>query len=273
MTVCSTSPSSLYDLAPMVNYRESKIVGAFKPMTDELTLQAVRNNAEWCDAVCRANGVPGEMFDDLWVNWHRTPTFYPNAVTLTENGSGTQIECIRELSKSGNTADIGIKDSFCSLDLAPLGFVIWFNAEWIYRQSSLAAPDDHLGGVAWRKIESASDLMDWEAAWNINNDEPVHIFKPSLLTDKNIAFFAAYHNQRIVAGGIANKTGDVVGISNIFTPKGAAQDFWSNFTRVVMEAFPGFALVGYERDAELEIAHNLGFQSIGALRVWGKHIE
>jgi hypothetical protein len=242
-------------------------------MADELTIQAARNNAEWCDAVCCAYGVPGEIFDDLWMNLHPTPPFYPNAVTLTENGSEIQTEHIRELLKSGITADIGIKDSFCSLDLAPLGFVVWFTAEWLYRHASLAAPDIPLDGVVWRKIESETDLIEWEAAWNNDNNEPIHIFKSSLLADKNIAFFAAYNNQCIVAGGIANKTGDVVGISNIFTPKDAAQDFWASFTRVVMEAFPGFSLVGYERDLELELAHNVGFQSIGPLRVWGKHVE
>ncbi len=248
-------------------------VGALKLMTDELTIKAARNNVEWCDAVCRAYGVAGEFFDDLWMTPHRTPTFYPNAITLTETDSEMQTERIRQLLKSTTIVDIGIKDSFCSLDLAPLGFVVWFNAEWIYRSGSVAAPDSRLVGVDWRKIESETDLLVWEAAWNSGNNQPVHNFMPLLLADKNIAFFAAYKDNRIVAGGIANKTGDVVGISNIFTPEDAAQDFWASFTHVVMEAFAGYALVGYERDDELEISHNIGFQSIGPLRVWGKHIE
>lgn len=242
-------------------------------MTKEFTIQAARNNAEWCDSVCRANDVPGNFFDDLWLNRQPTPPFYPNAVTLTANAAEIQTERIREFLQSGIVGDIGIKDSFCTLDLAPLGFEVWFNAEWLYRPAPMPAPDVHLGGIAWRKIESEADLVAWEAAWNAENDSPVHIFRPSLLADENIAFFAAYNNQRIVAGGIANKTGDELGVSNIFTPAEAAKDFWAGFVRVVMTEYPGLALVGYERGAELEIARGTGFQPTGALRVWGRHIE
>ncbi len=242
-------------------------------MTDELTILAARNNAEWCDAVCRAYGVPGEFSDDLWLNRHPTPPFYPNAVTLTPDTAEIQTERIREFLQSGFKGGFAVKDSFCTLEVAQLGFEVWFSAEWLHRPASIPSPNVHLGGVAWRKIESEPDLVAWEAAWNAENDPPVHVFYPSLLTDKNIAFFAAYNNQRIVAGGIANKTGDVVGISNIFTPKEAAQDFWANFVRVVMDSFPGLALVGYERGDELQIAHSVGFQSIGTLRVCGRNSE
>lgn len=242
-------------------------------MTEELAILAARNNAEWCAAVCSAYGVPGAWFSDLWVTAQRTPMFYPNAVTLTDGDAATQTERVRALLKSETLTDIGVKDSFCTLDLAPLGFVTWLEAEWIYRNAALPAPDMSIAGVVWRKIDTERDLVDWEAAWNVGNNDPVHVFMPSLLADKNIAFFGAYCDQRIVAGGIANRSGEVVGISNIFTPEGAAQDFWASFTGVVTEAFAGCALVGYEGGGELEIAQKLGFQAIGALRVWGIHME
>lgn len=101
--------------------------------------------------------------------------------------------------KSDGLIDINVKDSFCSLYLAPLDFVVWLNAEWIYRPASLAALDVHIVGLTWRKVKSETDLTIWEAAWNSSNEEPVHIFKPSLLADNNIAFLAAYANERIVA--------------------------------------------------------------------------
>ena len=238
-------------------------------MSDELVIRAAHNNAEWCDAVCRAHNAPGEFSDHLWLNRHETPPFYPNIVTLTPNAAETQTERIREFSKHF-ASGFAVKDSFATLDLVPLGFEILFSAEWLSRPPSLPAPEGHLGGVAWRKIDSEVDLVAWEAAWNAGHDQPVHVFEPSLLKNSDIGFFAAYNNQRIVAGGIANQTGDVVGISNIFTPKDAEQDFWASFVRLVAETFPGLALVGYERGAELKIAHSINFQSIGPLRVWAK---
>ena len=44
---------------------------------------AARNNAAWCDAVCRAYGAPGEFDDELWLTRRPAPPLYPNAVTLT----------------------------------------------------------------------------------------------------------------------------------------------------------------------------------------------
>lgn len=242
-------------------------------MSSELATQAARNNAEWCDVVCSAHGAPGEFSDHLWVNRHAAPPFYPNIVTLTPHDTEIQTKRIREFSESGFQGGFAVKDSFATLDLVPLGFEIYFSADWLYRPASLPAPDVYLGGVAWRKIESEADLVAWEAAWNVGNDQPVHVFKPSLLTNPDVAFFAAYNNQRIVAGGIANQTGDVVGISNNFAPDEAAQDFWASFVGVVMDAFPKLAIVGYEHGDALTIAHAIGFQSVHPLRVWGKLTE
>jgi hypothetical protein len=44
--------------------------------------QAARNNAIWCDTICRAHGVQGEFHGQLWLNRQPVPRFYPNAVTF-----------------------------------------------------------------------------------------------------------------------------------------------------------------------------------------------
>jgi hypothetical protein len=54
---------------------------------DELLRAAAHNNAEWCDGVCRAHGLPSQFHTDAWVNPHRTPPLYPDAVTLTADTS------------------------------------------------------------------------------------------------------------------------------------------------------------------------------------------
>jgi len=48
-------------------------------MLDDRSVRAARNNAEWCDAVCRAHGNPGEFHDGIWLNRKPVPRFYPNA--------------------------------------------------------------------------------------------------------------------------------------------------------------------------------------------------
>ena len=47
------------------------------------TVDAARNNARWCNAVCFAHGKSGRFLEHMWVNAEAVPRFYPNAVTLS----------------------------------------------------------------------------------------------------------------------------------------------------------------------------------------------
>jgi hypothetical protein len=76
----------------------------------------------------------------------------------------------------------------------------------------------------------------------------------------------------VVAGAIANRTGDVVGVSNVFAHPDAERS-WAGCLITIINAFPGLPLVGYERGDELEIAERLGFTAVGPLRVWGYGAE
>ncbi len=79
---------------------------------------------------------------------------------------------------------------------------------------------------------------------------------------------AAYRDQQVVAGAIANRSGDVVGVSNVFAHTDAERS-WAGCLTTIIDAFPGLPLVGYERGDELVIAQGLGFEAVGPLRVWG----
>ena len=49
---------------------------------------AARNNAEWCDTVCRVNGCAGRFGGDAWTTARRSPQYYPDAVTLARTATG-----------------------------------------------------------------------------------------------------------------------------------------------------------------------------------------
>lgn len=242
---------------------------------DERTLQAVHNNARWCDAVCRAHGRPGEFFTDFWMNRQPTPRFYPNLVTLTRPSDlSTQLRAIDSLGERGALSDWGVKDSFCTLDLAALGFQVVVEAHWLWRAATLPPPRAEQTGIRWARIEDGAALTAWEAAWDgrpgDGEDAPPRVFLPALLADSAIAVMAAYQNEQIVAGAIASHTGDVVGLSNVFTPAGEAAHYWAGCVDRVMATFPGLPLVGYEGGDELATAQALGFATVGPLRVWVK---
>ncbi|HEU4420982.1 MAG TPA: hypothetical protein VFR67_00395, partial [Pilimelia sp.] len=52
---------------------------------DPRAVLAARNNAEWCDLVCRTHGIDTELDHDAWVARRRSPPLYPDAVTLREH--------------------------------------------------------------------------------------------------------------------------------------------------------------------------------------------
>jgi hypothetical protein len=239
-------------------------------MSRNRVAEAAYNNAVLCDSVCRAHGLAGEFAPGIWINRHQVPQFYPNAVTFSEEADSASIlRSINELVASAVPAGLAIKDSFSALELNSLGFEVLFTAQWIYRPASMPLARSPIDGVRWIKIENPKDLMRWEDAWRGESVEaPSRIFMPQLLQDPAFAVMAAYRAEKIVAGVIANRSGDVVGISNVFAPAGEEYEFGIEGLASVMEKFPGLAVVGYEDGPALELARRLGFEAIGGLRVW-----
>lgn len=246
-----------------------------RPTLSLQATQAAANNARWCDAVCRAHGAAGVFQEHLWLSRRPMPRFYPNLVTLTEEASvEAQLAAACELRDSALLDTFAVKDSFATLDLTPLGFQVLFVATWLWRDAALPLPASVDPGLRWTIITAPADLIVWEAAWNgppadPGSLPPARIFLPPLLTDPDIRFVAAYRDQQVVAGAIANCTGDIVGVSNVFTPAEDALEYWAGCLATISVAFPGLSLVGYERGEELALAQSLGFTAAGPLRVWG----
>jgi hypothetical protein len=239
-------------------------------MLDDRYIRAARNNAEWCDAVCRADGNPGEFHDDIWINRNAVPRFYPNAGTLAEP-SPRQLALIDELIATRLPSGWAVKDSFSMLDLASRGFRRLFNAEWIYlsvsRMKDLASART---SERWEIVRDDLALTEWESAWSrsAGDTSKDRIFLPSLLDNKDVAVVAGFRDGLIVAGAIANRSDDVVGWTNFFAPVAEMFDHAVASLATIAQVFPGLPIVGYEHGDELRNAHALGFESLGPLRVW-----
>ncbi|GLV58111.1 hypothetical protein KDH_49450 [Dictyobacter sp. S3.2.2.5] len=233
---------------------------------------AVNNNAIWCETVCRSHNIPGEFHETFWMIKHQAPTYYPNLITLSpaENLDLHQDPLAAFLSEQ-NDYTISIKDSFADLDLDPFGFHSLFEAQWIIlRSDSMTVPNQPSTELAWKRITEEKELLGWETAWSQTELTQNHIFQAPLLHDANICIMAAYQDNHIVAGAIANKTPGVVGVSNVFTPEQDAEQYWQGLLALISNQHPGLPIVGYEQDESLALAIRVGFTILGPLRVWLK---
>jgi hypothetical protein len=219
-------------------------------MTVDRLAAAVLNNARWCDAVCRAHGVPTSWQDDWWTAGRRTPVYYPDAITLRPSAS---FDRAAELIEAG--PDGSVKDSWADLDLRSYGYQLLFEAHWITREPG-EAPTGETSD--WTTIGTADELAEWSAAGGL-----VGTFPPALLQDPAIRFVAERVDGRIIAGGIGNADDAAVGVSNVF-----GEQPWDGLVAAIERLFPGRPLVGYEQPNGLAEPASEGFRIVGPLRIW-----
>jgi hypothetical protein len=224
-----------------------------------LVAAAARNNAEWCDAFCRAHRIAGTFEEVRWWSAVRTPPLYPDVVTLAPGLDSEQV-----IAGADRSRGCSVKDSYADLDLSEAGFEELFRAEWL-----TCEPADIEGrsGLRWSAVSGDNHLAEWEAAWD---DEPgtERFFPPALLADPAIAFLGGWDGDRIAAGAIANRSSAVIGISNVFARVGDLELAYAAAASAITEQWEPMPLVAYDHGEPLRAARRAGFQPIGELRVW-----
>ena len=183
------------------------------------------------------------------------PRFYPNLVTTVRLADpAEQLTAVRILRDSNLPGHWAVKDSFSTLDLAPLGFDLLFEAQWIRRE---AEPDlATRSRLRWARTTEGNRLL-----------------PPALFADPDIAMFTGSRDGEVVAGGIANRAENVVGLSNVFAQGADAVAVWTDLAALAAVAFPGLPLVGYESGGDLVAALDSGFETGDLLRVWARSLE
>ncbi|MDX8521410.1 hypothetical protein [Mesorhizobium dulcispinae] len=221
------------------------------------------NNADLCQAIFKAHGLSDRRSGSVWSSDGQAPPYYPNAATLDADAVAAQLAEIARLT-SVLATDFSVKDGFCRLDLQPLGFSQLFEASWIWM--SLSHPTTTPSG--WERVEDAAILEMWELAW-ADGASPSggRVFPAAVLADPCIAVLGRRAADGFTAGCIANRSGQVIGLSNVFATNG--EPTYRDAARAAANAFAGGrALVGYDRDGGLDDALACGFQVTGPLRVW-----
>jgi hypothetical protein len=225
------------------------------------TSTAARNNADWCDALCRTHGARTTLDEVAWTSRTRTPPFYPDAVTLVPEPDVPSL-----LARIDNAAGCSIKDSFATLDLTAHGYQVLLEAEWIVRTST--GPQPAVAGPRWDTVQDVDDLATWEQAWRGHDDGSSGLFRAELLDNDAVAMLGARSAAGVVAGAVLYRSSDAVGISNFFTTPTAPANTWASCLAFAETLFPGSTLVSYASGRALAAARDHNFAPAGPLRVW-----
>jgi hypothetical protein len=229
---------------------------------DARILLAARNNASWCDAVCRAHGLRGSMAPDAWTVPTRTPPYYPDAVTLSPDVGEYDV-----LGRVDASDGCSVKDSWARLDLSAEDFARLVVGEWVWLEPGRVVRGD---GRRWERVESADELSQWLRSW-ATDEEALAVLRPELLDEPGVHILAARSRPGgdIVAGSVVNITGPVAGVSNLFDTDGDDPErTWRGAAAAAREVAAGIPLVGWEAGDSLAAAVATGCERIGRLTVW-----
>lgn len=222
---------------------------------------AARNNAEWCATMSRSHGLASEFGVQAWTAPVRTPRYYPDAVTLVPGVDPATLAARIDTTTPGAS----VKDSFADLDLSETGFHVLFEAQWIHRPASAPAMSSVLD---WDVAGDSDTLRAWALAWD-EGDGNASLFRPELLDDAATFVLAGRSRSgRVVAGAVASRSDQVVGISNVFASDGSPDAAWPGVLEAVHRLFPTLPVVGYEHGDHLAAAVHHGFEPVGPLRIW-----
>ena len=232
------------------------------------TSACVSNSLGWYEAVLRTHGISGVITRGVWTCRQEVPPYYSNAITLDSSDAAVQTEVLRDLAKD-LVRPFSVKDSFALLELNQLGLRPLFDAEWMWRDPSSDPPEHNPNNGEWRRVTSNQELDNWEAAWRTNGSPAdTRVFLGDLLTSGDVVLLAAHQGDRVVAGCAANRAQGTVGFSNFFAEDIDREPIMGSALHEVMLLAPGVPVVGYDSGDDLAHAKRLGFQTVGALRIW-----
>ncbi|MEU2717064.1 hypothetical protein [Streptomyces sp. NPDC007205] len=209
----------------------------------------------------RSHGLTGEFGAQTWTAPSRTPLYYPDAVTLVPGADRTALAARIDTTAPGAS----VKDSFADLDLTEAGFQVLFEAQWIHRPAGAPVTASDL---VWAVVDDPDTLRAWALAWD-DGDGNADLFGPELLDDPATFVLAGQSaDGRVVAGAVASRSDQVVGISNAFALDGGPGAAWPGVLDAVDRLFPALPVVGYEHGDDLAAAVRHGFEPVGPLRIW-----
>lgn len=225
-------------------------------MTDPRAILAARNNADWYAMMFELHGLRFDRSDSAFLALDCPPPYHSWMTTLDPEAQAAQRELITD---NKHRPEFGVKDAFDRLDFADDRFTELFAATWFYGDSIRTADTGD-----WQRIGTEGDLLRWEQAWKAGGSpSDVRQFPAAILARDDVAIWGRGSGDSFDAGVIGNASRECVGLSNCF-----GRDAWPAAATLCAGFANGRPVVGYECADDLQALLALGFEAVGALRVW-----
>lgn len=228
---------------------------------DPRAILAAHNNADLYAAMFASQGLIFDRLPYAFVGKDLPPPFYSNLTVLVPGHGDEIVVQLRALAQKFDDV-IGLKDSFCELELAANGFETLFGASWIWREAGVQAS---LNG--WEQIGDEAGLILWEEAWKqAGSPTQQRMFKGAMLERPEVVFLGHWVDGEIEAGCIANISEKCIGISNMFS-RSPSDGLFVQAAAAVASVVPDLPIAGYESGQALKHARKAGFKTVGDLRI------
>ncbi len=234
---------------------------------------AIKNNINLYETIFKSNKVEFTKTRELFYSFRKTPHLHSNIITVSKKWQPElNFKKVDENYRKEKWDEWTIKDSFKELKLEDFGFKKLFDAEWLYLKTDNFLLKKKNTNIFYHIIRDEKYLEKWIIAWNNQEREKFgkKTFKKILLKNKDLYFIAGFNkNKKLISGGLVNRKGKTLGISNFFSSKREIEDF-SNLTAFIIHSIKCSAIVGYERLEMSKKLRKIGFNAVGQLRVWIK---
>jgi hypothetical protein len=149
---------------------------------------------------------------------------------------------------------------------------VLFHAEWVFLPADAPIANED-ATVAWRVVQTAKGLQNWERTWrgvpdNAGDAPQVEVFRESLLSRSDFRFLLGERAGQNVAVAALNRSGCALGVSNVFSATLEPRQLFPGCVQLARSLFPGVPIVGYEREQHLAAALATGFEAVHGLSVW-----
>jgi hypothetical protein len=166
-------------------------------------------------------------------------------------------------------------DSWCALDLSPVGFRMWQSEPWFYRAPGPLPEEEVRAELELVRVITPAEVEELEAVSvrGFENEtatvERGTIHPPSVLEDPRMVLWLGRVNGDAVGAAMSYRTDEAVGVFGVTTIASARRRGYATaLTRAAMLTDTGLpSILAPSREAE-RLYERLGYRRVGELRKW-----